>query len=48
MFGSVVVANAYSSDKILSGELYCRKFSYETNSHCMDRGDRWGDLIISR
>ena len=48
MFDRVVVANAYSSDKFMSGQLYCRKFSYEIGSHCMDRGDRWGPLMISR
>ena len=43
MFGRVVVANAYSSDNYMSGQLYCMEFSYELGSHCMDRGDRWGD-----
>ena len=44
MFGRVVVANAYSSDNYMSRQLlYCMEFSYELGSHCMDRGDRWGD-----
>ena len=48
MFGRVVVANAYSSDKFMSGQLYCMKFSYEIGSHCMGRCDRWGNEMISR
>ncbi|CAN0339114.1 unnamed protein product [Ascophyllum nodosum] len=43
VFGRVAVANASSSDKFMSGQLYCMKFSYEIGSPCMGRYDRWGD-----
>ena len=43
MFGRVVVVNAYSSDKFMSEQLYCMKFSYEISSPCMGRCDRWGN-----
>ena len=48
MFGRGIVANSYSSDKFMSGQLYCRKFSYEVGSYCMGRCDRWGNEMISR
>ena len=48
MFGRVIVANAYSCDNSMSRQLYYIKFSYDTGSHCMGRGDRWGDSITWR
>ena len=48
MFGRVIVADAYSCDNSISRQLYYMKFSYEIGSHCMGRGDRWGDSITWR
>ena len=48
MFGRVIVANAYSCDNSMNRQLYFMKFSYEIGSHCMGRGDRWGDSITGR
>ena len=43
VFGIVVVVNAYSSDNLMSRQLYCMKLSYEIGSHqmykCMGRSD---------
>ena len=35
----MVVANAYSSDKFMSRQLYCLKFSYERVSHRHGKSD---------